>query len=84
MLCGLFYFINKFLSDFRESLAFATEPVFASLANLMGGSENMPSPPPKYLNNFKLFDLEIKYGLLQVCLDSILFLNYVSHLHTDF
>ncbi|KAK3928134.1 SCY1-like protein 2 [Frankliniella fusca] len=58
--------VQHSMEESRESLAFATEPVFASLANLMGKTENMPSPPPKYLNNFKLYDLEIKYGLLQV------------------
>lgn len=58
--------VQHSMEESRESLAFATEPVFASLANLMGKTDNMPSPPPKYLNNFKLYDLEIKYGLLQV------------------
>ena len=51
---------------YRESLAFATEPVFASLANILGSTENMPSPPPAQLKNYKLFEVEIKYGLLQV------------------
>jgi SCY1-like protein 2 len=51
---------------YRESLAFATEPVFASLANILGSTENMPSPPPAHLTNYKLFEVEIKYGLLQV------------------
>ncbi|XP_046671260.1 SCY1-like protein 2 [Homalodisca vitripennis] len=50
----------------RDSLAFATEPVFASLANVLGKSENTPSPPNLLLKNYKLFDVEIKYGLLQV------------------
>ncbi|KAJ1520830.1 hypothetical protein ONE63_003921 [Megalurothrips usitatus] len=58
--------VQHSMEESRESLAFATEPVFASLANLMGQTENMPSPPPKYLHNFKLYDLEIKYGLLQI------------------
>ena len=54
-------------SCFRESLAFATEPVFASLANVLGNHDNMPSPPPKDIAEHKLYDVEIKYGLLQVC-----------------
>uniref|UniRef100_A0A1B6KRA0 Protein kinase domain-containing protein n=1 Tax=Graphocephala atropunctata TaxID=36148 RepID=A0A1B6KRA0_9HEMI len=49
-----------------DSIAFATEPVFASLANILGKSENTPSPPNLLLKNYKLFDVEIKYGLLQV------------------
>jgi SCY1-like protein 2 len=54
------------LEESRESLAFATEPVFASLANVLGSTENMPSPLPSQLKNYKLFEVEIKYGLLQV------------------
>lgn len=30
----------------RDCLAFATEPIFASLANLLGKHDNMPSPLP--------------------------------------
>jgi hypothetical protein len=50
----------------RESLAFATEPVFCSLANVLGQHENLPQPAPAVLKDFTLFDVEIKYGLLQV------------------
>jgi len=53
---------------FRESLAFATEPVFASLANVIGHHENMPSPVPSELKDYQLFEVEIKYGILQVIL----------------
>lgn len=35
-----------FFSFSRDCLAFATEPIFASLANLLGKHDNMPSPPP--------------------------------------
>jgi hypothetical protein len=51
---------------FRESLAFATEPCFCSLANALGNHENMPTPLPDDLVNFKLLEVEIKYGLMQV------------------
>lgn len=54
------------LEESRESLAFATEPVFASLANILGATENMPNPCPSHLKNYKLFEVEIKYGLVQV------------------
>lgn len=75
--------VQHSMEESRESLAFATEPVFASLANLMGKTENMPTPPPKYLNNFKLYDLEIKYGLLQVG-EGLAFLhNDVKLLHRN-
>lgn len=51
------------LEESRDSLAFATEPVFASLANVLGNEENMP---PAHGQDFKLYDIETKYGLLQV------------------
>lgn len=54
------------LEESRESLAFATEPVFASLANTLGQTDNMPMPPPAEVTEYKFFDVEIKYGLLQV------------------
>ena len=45
---------------------FATEPVFASLANLLGRHENLPNPVPSQIQDYKMFDVEIKYGLVQV------------------
>ncbi|XP_015597585.1 SCY1-like protein 2 [Cephus cinctus] len=54
------------LEESRDSLAFATEPVFASLANALGRSENVPQPPPAALRDYKLLDVEIRYGLLQL------------------
>jgi len=55
------------LEESRDSLAFATEPVYASLANVLGRHDNLPSPVPTHLRDYKLFDVEIKYGLLQLC-----------------
>ena len=62
--------INLFVFVFlhRESLAFATEPVFASLANILGHHHNLPAPVPPQIEKHKLYDVEIKYGLLQVSL----------------
>merc|ERR1719318_1358933 len=54
------------LEESRDCLAFATEPVFASLANTLGQHDNLPSPVPVELRSFKMFDVEIKYGLLQI------------------
>ncbi len=54
------------LEESRDCLAFATEPVYASLANVLGRHDNMPSPVPTHLREYKLFDVEIKYGLLQL------------------
>ncbi|CAL1261081.1 unnamed protein product [Larinioides sclopetarius] len=73
--------VQQALEESRESLAFATEPVFASLANILGCTENMPVPPPKALKNFELFDVEIKYGFLQLT-EGLAFLhNDVKMIH---
>jgi len=54
------------LEESRDCLAFATEPVFASLANILGQQEQLPSPVPEQLRGHEMFDIEVKYGLLQV------------------
>lgn len=54
------------LEESREALAFATEPVFASLANVLGDHTNVPTPVPSELTEYKLFDVEIKHGIIQV------------------
>ena len=59
---------------FRESLAFATERVFASLSNALGDHDNLPTSLPDELKSFKLYPLEIKYGLLQIT-ESLAFLH---------
>ncbi|XP_035281447.1 SCY1-like protein 2 isoform X1 [Anguilla anguilla] len=53
------------LEESRDCLAFCTEPVFASLANVLGQYENLPSPVPSEIKEYKLYDIETKYGLLQ-------------------
>lgn len=63
-------------SHFRDSLAFATEPCFCSLANVLGNHENMPTPLPDEFSSYKLFEVEIKYGLMQVA-------EGLSFLHKD-
>ncbi|GAB6032653.1 hypothetical protein CHUAL_011531 [Chamberlinius hualienensis] len=55
------------LEESRESLAFATEPIFASLANVLGCHENMPSPLPADMEGYQLYEVEIKHGVLQLC-----------------
>lgn len=62
------------LEESRESLAFATEPVFASLANVLGQTTNMPQPAN--MSDYKLFEIEIKYGLLQIA-------EGLAFLHSD-
>ncbi|XP_034487281.1 SCY1-like protein 2 [Drosophila innubila] len=53
------------LEESRDSLAFATEPVFASLANVVGDSVR---------SDRKLYDVEIRHGLLQL-FDGLQFLH---------
>lgn len=66
------------LEESRESLAFATEPVFASLANIIGYQD---TPPIPYLKDYQLYDLEIKYGLTHIA-EGLAFLhNDVKLLH---
>ncbi|KAL4704784.1 hypothetical protein ACJJTC_015031 [Scirpophaga incertulas] len=75
--------VQHSLEESRESLAFATEPVFASLANILGNTENMPQPIPNHLNNYKLYEVEIKYGLMQIA-EGLTFLhNDVKLLHRN-
>lgn len=45
----------------RDSIIFVTEPIFASLANILGSTTNLPQPV-----KYKLHDVEIKYGLMQL------------------
>ena len=40
------YNLGAFSIFFSNSLAFASEPVIASLSNLLGNYERMPVPPP--------------------------------------
>ncbi|XP_070847691.1 SCY1-like protein 2 isoform X1 [Chaetodon trifascialis] len=54
------------LEESRDCLAFCTEPVFASLSNVLGQWENLPSPMPTDIKEYKLYDVETKYGLLQI------------------
>ncbi|XP_033930574.1 SCY1-like protein 2 isoform X1 [Pseudochaenichthys georgianus] len=54
------------LEESRDCLAFCTEPVFASLANVLGQRENLPTPLPTDIKEYKLYDVETKFGLLQI------------------
>lgn len=73
--------VQHALEESRESLAFATEPVFASLANILGAHENLPSPLPHQLKDYQLLDLEIKYGLQQITEGLIFLHNDAKLLH---
>lgn len=71
------------LEESRDSLAFATESCFASLANCLGFYDNMTQPIPKEFEDYKLFDVEIRYGVVQLC-EGLAFLhNEVKLLHRN-
>ncbi|XP_054159114.1 SCY1-like protein 2 [Oppia nitens] len=58
--------IHHNIEESRDSIAFATEPVMSSLANLLGNRDNTPTPLSPEIDNYELFDVEIKYGLLKI------------------
>lgn len=63
------------LEESRDSLAFVTEPIVASLGNYLGNYANMPSPTES--TQFPaLHEIEIKYCLMQV-------MEGLQFLHTD-
>uniref|UniRef100_A0A0N4ZT31 Protein kinase domain-containing protein n=1 Tax=Parastrongyloides trichosuri TaxID=131310 RepID=A0A0N4ZT31_PARTI len=51
------------IEESRESIAFCTEPVFSSLANIF---KPLNAPPNQDLKDFELESLEIRHGLLQL------------------
>ncbi|VDO06048.1 unnamed protein product [Rodentolepis nana] len=62
------------LEDSRESLCFATEPVFTSLANALGKTKNLTGPQLDRLSDFKFSETELKYGIIQIC-EALTFLH---------
>ncbi|UJR28491.1 hypothetical protein I4U23_009729 [Adineta vaga] len=71
------------LEESRDSLAFATESCFASLANCLGSYDNMAQPIPKEFEDYKLFDVEMRYGIVQLC-EGLAFLhNEVKLFHRN-
>ncbi|EFJ36554.1 hypothetical protein SELMODRAFT_165698 [Selaginella moellendorffii] len=53
------------LDESKTAMAMVTEPIFASVANVLGNLENV-SKTPKELRGLELGLLEIKHGLLQL------------------
>ncbi|KAJ1369323.1 SCY1-like protein 2 [Parelaphostrongylus tenuis] len=68
------------IEESRDSLAFATEPVFACLANCLCRPEHVSasssSAVSTHLNNVKFSEVEIKHGLFQLG-------EALSFLHVD-
>ncbi|ERN13896.1 SCY1-like protein 2 [Amborella trichopoda] len=61
------------LDETKNSMAMVTEPIFASVANVLGVFDNIGSVP-KELKGLEMGVLEIKHGLLQIT-ESIDFLH---------
>lgn len=64
------------LEESRESLAFATEPVYVCLGNIFHPDLNLPHSVISEIKEHKLFDTEIKHGILQIC-------EALAFLHSD-
>lgn len=62
------------LEESRDSIAFATEPVFASLSNVLGDHHNVAGNAAQALTKFELHPVEIKCGLLQLA-EALAFLH---------
>jgi SCY1-like protein 2 len=56
----------NYILYYRDSLAFATESCFGSLANCLGFYDNITPPILKEFEDYKLYDVEIRYGIVQV------------------
>ncbi|XP_070509672.1 SCY1-like protein 2 [Chironomus tepperi] len=71
------------VEECSETLAFATEPVYASLANVLAfqdSSSSVPQTPPiqrntTFMKEYNFLDIELKYGVLQI-IEALSFLHY--------
>ncbi|XP_076331085.1 SCY1-like protein 2 [Tachypleus tridentatus] len=64
------------IEESSENLAFVTEPVLGSLANIMGSLEDrLPQNIPTSVKKYTFLEIEIKYGLLQLT-EGLAFLHY--------
>ena len=47
------------VTESRSSIAFATEPLLASLHNLIGNTDGFDGPVPQEISGFELDELEV-------------------------
>lgn len=57
--------VTQGLAETKDYLAFATEPVFASLANVLGRVQNIEVLPPM-LKAYELLPIEVTMGLISI------------------
>ncbi|XP_060082197.1 SCY1-like protein 2 [Ylistrum balloti] len=67
------------LEESHNSLAFATEPLFASLANVLGRYDRIPTPAPPEIRDHEFLDYEIQYGILQIT-EALCYLHAVEQM----
>ena len=68
------------VEESSDTLAFATEPVLASLANILGTlDDRLPQNLPSRVKEYTFLDFEIKYGLLQVFFPNIIIIIEVCY-----
>jgi len=69
------------LEETNDNLAFATESVFGSLANIFGYlQDRLRQDIPSSLREYSFLEFEVKYGLLQVSLSHIFCLTRSIHI----
>ncbi|XP_059477064.1 SCY1-like protein 2 isoform X2 [Neocloeon triangulifer] len=67
------------VEECSETLAFAAEPVYASMANILAYQEDRPQGgPPPLAREYNFLEIELKYGLLQIT-EALTFLHYSGH-----
>ncbi|KAL5501957.1 hypothetical protein EMCRGX_G008642, partial [Ephydatia muelleri] len=71
--------IDHPVEDSADSMAFATEPISACLANILGHHGNLPSPIPSTVKEYELHPIEIQYGLLEIA-EALAFLHDSVHM----
>ena len=80
--------VIKPIKEFRGELAFVTERVMCSLANLIGDTSYDESPTtsfnlPLKLHNYKFGALQLRSGVAQLC-DAALFMHNDAHMAHGF
>ncbi|XP_045464200.1 SCY1-like protein 2 [Harmonia axyridis] len=78
------------IEECADTLAFASEPVYASLANILACHEmnaiqsgintasNQLPQRPQHAREYNFLDIEYKYGILQIT-EALSFLHYTGH-----
>ncbi|XP_043218587.1 SCY1-like protein 2, partial [Amphibalanus amphitrite] len=63
-----------------ETLAFASEPVLASLANVLSpATDGDKTNGHSFAKDYSFLDIELKYGILQIT-EALSFLHYSAHI----